>query len=55
MSGRKDLEDSYSERSVVALMFTGTMLHRAEQGQYSWRKAISIAVAVLGLAITAGV
>ena len=55
MSGRKDLEDSYSERSVVALMFTGTMLHRAEQGQYSWCKAIPIAVAVLGLAITAGV
>jgi len=41
--------------SILALMFTGTMLYRAEQGQYSWRKAIPIAVAVLGLAITAGV
>jgi peptidoglycan/LPS O-acetylase OafA/YrhL len=41
--------------SILALMFTGTMLYRAEQGQYSWRRAIAIAVAVLGLAITAGV
>ena len=41
--------------SILALMFTGTMLYRAEQGQYSWRKAITIAVAVLGLAIAAGV
>ena len=41
--------------SILALMFTGTMLYRAEQGQYSWRKAIAIAVAVLGLAIAAGV
>jgi peptidoglycan/LPS O-acetylase OafA/YrhL len=41
--------------SILALMFTGTMLYRAEQGQYSWRKAIAIAVAVLGLAIVAGV
>ncbi len=40
--------------SILALMFTGTMLYRAEQGQYSWRKAIAIAVAVLGLAIAAG-
>jgi peptidoglycan/LPS O-acetylase OafA/YrhL len=41
--------------SILALMFTGTMLYRAEQGQYSWRRAIAIAVAVLGFAITAGV
>ena len=40
--------------SILALMFTGTMLYRAEQGQYSWPKAIAIAVTVLGLAITAG-
>jgi peptidoglycan/LPS O-acetylase OafA/YrhL len=40
--------------SILALMFTGTMLYRAEQGQYSWRRAIAIAVAVLGLAIAAG-
>ncbi|MGH3286217.1 MAG: acyltransferase family protein [Streptosporangiaceae bacterium] len=41
--------------SILALMFTGTMLYRAEQGQYSWRRAIAIAVAVVGFAITAGV
>jgi peptidoglycan/LPS O-acetylase OafA/YrhL len=41
--------------SILALMFTGTMLYRAEQGHYSWRKAIAIAVAVLGFAIAAGV
>jgi peptidoglycan/LPS O-acetylase OafA/YrhL len=41
--------------SILALMFTGTMLYRAEQGQYPWRKAIPIAVAVLGMAIAAGI
>ena len=41
--------------SILALMFAGTMLYRAEQGRYSWRKAIPLAVAVLGLAITAGI
>lgn len=40
--------------SILALMFTGTMLYRAEQGEYPWRRAIPIAVAVLGLAIAAG-
>jgi len=40
--------------SILALMFTGTMLYRAEQGQYPWWKAIPIAVAVLGMAIAAG-
>jgi peptidoglycan/LPS O-acetylase OafA/YrhL len=40
--------------SILALMFTGTMLYRAEQGQYSWRRAIAIAVAVVGFAIAAG-
>ena len=40
--------------SILALMFTGTMLYRAEQGQYPWRKAIPIAVAVLAMAIAAG-
>ena len=41
--------------SILALMFTGTMLYRAERGQYPWRKAIAISVVVLGLAIAAGV
>ena len=40
--------------SILALMFTGTVFYRAEQGQYSWRKAIAVGVTVLGLAITAG-
>ena len=40
--------------SILALMFTGTMLYRAEQGKYPWRKAIPIAVVVLGMAIAAG-
>ena len=40
--------------SILALMFTGTMFYRAEQGQYPWRRAIAIGVAELGLAIAAG-
>jgi peptidoglycan/LPS O-acetylase OafA/YrhL len=40
--------------SILALMFTGTMLYRAEQGSYPWRKAVPIAVAVIALAIAAG-
>ena len=40
---------------ILALMFTGTMLYRAEQGQLAWRKALAIAGAVLILAIVAGV
>src|SRR5271166_2867503 len=40
--------------SILALMFTGTMFYRAEQGQFPWRKAIPVAVVVLALAITAG-
>jgi peptidoglycan/LPS O-acetylase OafA/YrhL len=40
--------------SILALMFTGTMFYRAEQGQYPWRKAIAAGVAVFGCAIAAG-
>ncbi len=40
--------------SILAFMFTGTMLYRAEQGQYPWPKAVAVAVSVLGLAIAAG-
>jgi peptidoglycan/LPS O-acetylase OafA/YrhL len=39
---------------ILALMFTGTMLYRAEQGQLAWRKALVMAGAVLGLALAAG-
>jgi peptidoglycan/LPS O-acetylase OafA/YrhL len=41
--------------SILALMFTGTVLYRAEQGQYPWRRAIPVAVAVYSLAIVAGI
>jgi len=40
--------------SILAFMFTGTMLYRAEQGQYSRRASAAVAVAVLGLALAAG-
>jgi peptidoglycan/LPS O-acetylase OafA/YrhL len=40
--------------SILALMFTGTMLYRAERGQYPRRKAIVIAITVLVLAVAAG-
>ena len=40
--------------SILALMFTGTVFYRAEQGQYPWRRAVVIGVTVLGLAIAAG-
>ena len=40
--------------AILALMFTGTVFYRAEQGQYSWRKAIAVGVTVLVLAITSG-
>ncbi len=36
-------------------MFTGTMLFRAEQGQYPWRLAIPLSVAVLGMSMAAGI
>jgi peptidoglycan/LPS O-acetylase OafA/YrhL len=39
---------------ILALMFTGTMLYRAEQGQLPWKHALAIAGAVLVLAIGAG-
>jgi peptidoglycan/LPS O-acetylase OafA/YrhL len=39
---------------ILGLMFTGTMLYRAEQGQMAWKKALAAAGAVLVLAIAAG-
>jgi peptidoglycan/LPS O-acetylase OafA/YrhL len=41
--------------SILALMFTGTVLYRAEQGQYPWNRAIPVAVAVFAMAIAAGI
>ena len=40
---------------ILALMFTGTLLYRAEQGQVSVAMAAGIAVAVLALTTVAGV
>jgi peptidoglycan/LPS O-acetylase OafA/YrhL len=40
--------------SILALMFTGTMFYRTEQGQYPWRRAIPIGVGVFALVIAAG-
>jgi peptidoglycan/LPS O-acetylase OafA/YrhL len=39
---------------ILALMFTGTMLYRAEQGQMAWKHALMIAGGVLVLALAAG-
>ena len=39
---------------ILALMFTGTMLYRAEQGQLAWKHALTIAAAVFVLAAAAG-
>jgi peptidoglycan/LPS O-acetylase OafA/YrhL len=39
--------------TILALMFTGTMLYRADRGEYPWAKAIAFATSVLGLCIAA--
>jgi peptidoglycan/LPS O-acetylase OafA/YrhL len=39
---------------ILALMFTGTLLYRAEQGEARWQVAAVIAVVVLALVIAAG-
>jgi peptidoglycan/LPS O-acetylase OafA/YrhL len=44
----------WSGLTILALMFTGTMLYRAERGEFSHRLAAVIAVAVFALAIAAG-
>ena len=40
--------------TILGLMFTGTALYRADQGQYTWRRACSVAVVTIGLATGAG-
>ena len=40
---------------ILGLMFTGTMLYRAEQGQMARKHALAVAAAVLVLAIAEGV
>ncbi|MFI0446280.1 acyltransferase family protein [Actinomadura sp. 6N118] len=39
---------------ILAVMFTGTALHRAEQGQIRWRSAVLTAAAVIGAACVLG-
>jgi peptidoglycan/LPS O-acetylase OafA/YrhL len=39
--------------TIFALMFTGTMLYRAEVGQYPWRRALYVTVLVFGLTLIA--
>jgi peptidoglycan/LPS O-acetylase OafA/YrhL len=41
--------------AILGLMFTGTTIYRADQGQYPWSRAIAAAVATIGCAIAAGV
>jgi peptidoglycan/LPS O-acetylase OafA/YrhL len=40
--------------TILALMFTGTMLYRAERGEFSRRRATVIAVVVFAMVIAAG-
>jgi peptidoglycan/LPS O-acetylase OafA/YrhL len=40
--------------TILALMFTGTMLYRAERGDYPWNRAVAVAVTVFVLATAAG-
>jgi peptidoglycan/LPS O-acetylase OafA/YrhL len=44
----------WSGLTILALMFTGTMLYRAERGDFGRRPAALIAVAVLALTVAAG-
>ena len=41
--------------TILGLMFTGTALYRAEQGQYPWSRAIGAAVTTIVLGIVAGI
>jgi peptidoglycan/LPS O-acetylase OafA/YrhL len=38
---------------ILSLMFTGTVLYRATQGQYTWLKAIALAATAAGLCVAA--
>jgi peptidoglycan/LPS O-acetylase OafA/YrhL len=40
--------------TIIGLMFTGTTLYRAEQGQYPWPRAIAAAVTTFACGIVAG-
>jgi peptidoglycan/LPS O-acetylase OafA/YrhL len=51
VNGRKG---PYEGLTILALMFTGTMLYRAEQGQISRGRAVTVAVGIFTAAIVAG-
>lgn len=40
--------------AIFALMFTGTLLYRAEAGEYHWRRAVYVVILVFGFALVAG-
>jgi peptidoglycan/LPS O-acetylase OafA/YrhL len=44
---------SWETYVIFALMFTGTLLYRAEAGEYPWRRALYVAVLVFGFALVA--
>ncbi len=44
----------YEALTILALMFTGTMLYRAERGDYPWRRAVPVAITVFALVMVAG-
>jgi peptidoglycan/LPS O-acetylase OafA/YrhL len=45
---------AYEGLTILTVMFTGTLLYRAEQGQISLRRAIPLAVGIFGALIAAG-
>ena len=52
VNGRKS---PFEGLTILALMFTGTMLYRAEQGQISRWRATAVAIGIFEAAIAAGV
>ncbi len=39
--------------AIFGLMFTGTLLYRAETGEYPWRRAVYVVILVFGFALVA--
>lgn len=44
----------WSGYTILALMFTGTLIYRAEQGQVRWRPALTLVGTVIVLTVAAG-
>jgi peptidoglycan/LPS O-acetylase OafA/YrhL len=51
VNGRKS---PYEGLGILALMFTGTLLYRAEKGQIARKWAVSMSIGIFGLLIVAG-